>query len=293
MSRPHGALESLYHGFVEPYVLHLDKQLGADHRRLRHWTYLILFTVIFCETGLVVTPFLPGDSLLFAAGAVAGGGHISSVGAVAGRAGRGGDRRRQRQLLDRRATSGPRAFSGEVRFLKKEYLDRTHRFFERYGGKTIILARFVPIVRTFAPFVAGIGAMNYGRFLLYNVPGASPGSASSSWRLLVRQACLAVQKHFTRGRPGDHRHLGAADGDRSWSRARLIRRRRKRRDMRGLPCPNLAAAVISATIRSRRLRAFEPSSPSANIAVSRRSADTGSDFPHFLGKPTTPRLTGC
>ena len=93
-----------------------------------------------------------------------------NVGDAAGGARGGGHRRRQRQLLDRPAI-GPRAFSGEVRFLKKEHLDRTHRFYEKYGGKTIILARFVPIVRTFAPFVAGVGAMNYGRFLLYDVPG--------------------------------------------------------------------------------------------------------------------------
>jgi membrane-associated protein len=163
------ALKSLYHGFVEPYVLHLDKSLDAIIATYGTWTYLILFTVIFCETGLVVTPFLPGDSLLFAAGTMAGRGDL-----------------RLGMLLAVLATSaivgdnvnywigryiGPRAFSGQVRFLKKEHLDRTHRFFEKYGGKTIILARFVPIVRTFAPFVAGVGTMNYGRFLLYDVPG--------------------------------------------------------------------------------------------------------------------------
>ena len=154
--------------------VHLDKHLAEVLRDYGTWTYLILFAIIFCETGLVVTPFLPGDSLLFAAGALA---------AVEGMA----------ETLDPGvlfillaaagilgdtvnywigAYVGPRAFSGEIRFLKKEYLDRTHQFYEKYGGKTIIIARFVPIIRTFAPFVAGIGAMNYRRFIVYNVMGA-------------------------------------------------------------------------------------------------------------------------
>jgi membrane-associated protein len=133
------------------------------------WTYLFLFAIVFCETGLVVTPFLPGDSLLFAAGTVAGLGSLNvwwlfvvlCAAAILG----------DTVNYWIGACIGPRAFSGNVRFLKKEYLDRTHRFFERYGGKAIILARFVPIVRTFAPFVAGVGTMSYPRFLLYNVIG--------------------------------------------------------------------------------------------------------------------------
>jgi membrane-associated protein len=155
--------------FFKDYVLHLDKSLGQIIQDYGLWTYLILFAVIFCETGLVVTPFLPGDSLLFAAGAFAAIGSLDvtllfillAVAAIIG----------DTVNYWIGAYVGPRAFSGEIRFLKKEYLDRTHRFYERYGPGTIILARFVPIVRTFAPFVAGIGAMNYGRFIAYNVIG--------------------------------------------------------------------------------------------------------------------------
>jgi len=157
-------------------VLHLDKHLGVLIGHNGPWTYVILFVVIFCETGLVVAPFLPGDSLLFAAGAFAakpvlfGGMDLKPVwlflilaaAAVLGDtvnywAGR---------LI------GPKDFQRErVRFFKKEYLERTHRFYEKYGGETIIIARFVPIIRTFAPFVAGIGRMGYGRFISYNIIG--------------------------------------------------------------------------------------------------------------------------
>lgn len=156
------------------FVLHFDRQLEdpafqAFIQQHAVAVQVILFAIIFCETGLVVTPFLPGDSLLFAAGAVAFKFHLNVHVIVA--------------LLTMAAILGdtvnywvgsyigPRAFSGKVRFLKKEYLDRTHRFYEKHGGKTIILARFIPIIRTFAPFVAGIGAMNYARFLVYNVVG--------------------------------------------------------------------------------------------------------------------------
>jgi membrane-associated protein len=134
-----------------------------------HSIYLILFAIIFCETGLVVTPFLPGDSLLFTAGAVAAHGMLNPVWlfALLSLAAIAGDT--ANYWIG--AKIGPRAFSGNVRFLKKEYLDRTHRFFEKYGGFAIIIGRFVPIVRTFAPFVAGIGAMNYARFIIYNIIG--------------------------------------------------------------------------------------------------------------------------
>ena len=149
--------------------LHLDQYLGEVIRTYGTWTYLLLFVIIFMETGLVVTPFLPGDSLIFAAGTFAALGYIN-VGLLF-------------LLLSAAAIIGdtvnywighyigPRAFSGNVRFLKKEYMDRTHAFFEKHGGKAIILARFVPIVRTFAPFVAGVGAMTYGKFITYNVVG--------------------------------------------------------------------------------------------------------------------------
>ncbi len=155
--------------FLIDLFLHLDKYLGQVILEYGAWTYGLLFLIIFMETGFVVTPFLPGDSLLFAAGTFAGLGYMNMgllfllLAAAA--------------ILGDTANYwlghyiGPRAFSGNVRFLKKEYLDRTHAFYEKHGGKTIILARFVPIVRTFAPFVAGVGAMTYGKFITYNVAG--------------------------------------------------------------------------------------------------------------------------
>lgn len=149
--------------------LHLDKYLSQIITDYGTWTYLILFTIIFLETGLVITPFLPGDSLLFAAGTFAALGALNpvllfvllSIAAVIG------------DTVNYWIGNyiGPRAFSGEIRFLKREYMDRTHEFYEKHGGKTIILARFVPIIRTFAPFVAGVGSMTYGRFITYNVVG--------------------------------------------------------------------------------------------------------------------------
>ncbi len=189
------ALNHLYHGFIEPYLLHLDKQLGVLIHDYGTWTYLILFTVIFCETGLVVTPFLPGDSLLFAAGTLAGEGHfhVGLLLAVLAAAAVLGDN--VNYWIGRYI--GPRAFSGEVRLLKQEYLDRTHRFFEKYGGMTIILARFVPIIRTFAPFVAGVGTMNYGRFLLYDVPGGIAWVSIFVWAGWLLGSLTWVQDHFS------------------------------------------------------------------------------------------------
>jgi membrane-associated protein len=152
--------------------LHLDEHLSQVISTYGTWTYAILFVIIFMETGLVVTPFLPGDSLLFAGGTFASPALGSPLNIVI-----------LWIILCAAAILGdtvnywighfigPRAFSGEVRFLKKEYLDRTHEFYERHGGITIVIARFIPIIRTFAPFVAGIGAMTYGRFLAYNVIG--------------------------------------------------------------------------------------------------------------------------
>jgi len=155
--------------FISIFV-HLDKHLELIVRDYGLWTYLILFLIIFCETGLVVTPFLPGDSLLFATGALAATTSLEigwligllSVAAIAGDT--------VNYWIGHLV--GPRVFSGErTRFLNREHLERTHRFYEKHGGKTIIIARFMPIIRTFAPFVAGIGSMNYTRFILYNVAG--------------------------------------------------------------------------------------------------------------------------
>jgi len=151
-------------------VLHLGEHLDALVRDYGTWTYAILFTIIFCETGLVVTPFLPGDSLLFAVGAVAANGALDplTVCALLSLAAILGD------TVNYAAGYwiGPVVFTREdSRLLNKQHLERTHRFYEKYGGKTIIFARFIPIIRTFAPFVAGIGRMTYSRFLAFNVIG--------------------------------------------------------------------------------------------------------------------------
>ncbi len=150
--------------------LHLDKTLGAVIQDYGAWTYLILFLIIFCETGLVVTPILPGDSLLFAVGTFAAMGYL--------------DIHKVWPLLVFAAVLGdntnyaignfigPKVFHYEnSRIFKKEYLQKTHNFYEKYGGKAIILCKYVPIVRTFAPFVAGVGAMTYPRFLMFNMIG--------------------------------------------------------------------------------------------------------------------------
>ena len=150
--------------------MHLDTHLGTIIRNFGLWTYLILFLIIFCETGLVVTPFLPGDSLLFAAGAFAALGSLNpawlagalSFAAVAG----------DNLNYWTGRTVGPKVFSsGSSRWFNRRHLDRTHRFYEKHGGKTIIIARFMPIIRTFTPFVAGIGSMTYVRFITYDVAG--------------------------------------------------------------------------------------------------------------------------
>lgn len=150
--------------------INLDKHLSVVIQNFGAWTYFVLFLIIFCETGLVVTPILPGDSLLFASGALAASSSLEigwlfgllSVAAVAG----------DTANYWIGYFIGPKVFhNNSVRFLKKEHLERTHRFYEKYGGETIIIARFIPIIRTFAPFVAGIGAMTYLRFISYNIIG--------------------------------------------------------------------------------------------------------------------------
>jgi len=151
------------------FILHMDKYLSVIIQACGLWSYLVLFVVIFIETGLVVTPFLPGDSLLFAAGAFAAKGDFNlellfilmALAAVLGDT--------VNYWIGH--SIGPKVFSGNVRFLKKEYLDKTQAFYEKHGGKTIFLARFIPIIRTLAPFVAGVGKMRYGYFISYNVIG--------------------------------------------------------------------------------------------------------------------------
>jgi membrane-associated protein len=151
------------------FFLHLDKNLALIIQSYGTFTYVILFLIIFCETGLVITPFLPGDSLLFAAGALASMGMLNiiflfflfSFAAIIG------DSVNYWIGL----MIGPRVFKEKSRFFKKEYLIKTQNFYEKYGGKAIVLARFIPIVRTFAPFVAGIGKMKYKKFIFYNIVG--------------------------------------------------------------------------------------------------------------------------
>ncbi len=152
------------------FVMHIDTHLDLMIQQYGLLIYLLLFVIVFCETGFVVTPFLPGDSLLFAVGAFAARGSLALGVAllVLAAAAILGDT--ANYWIG--AVVGPAVFHKEnVRFLNKKHLQRTHEFYERYGGKTIVIARFVPIVRTFAPFVAGIGRMTYGRFLSYNVVG--------------------------------------------------------------------------------------------------------------------------
>jgi membrane-associated protein len=150
------------------FVLHIDVHLNDLIIAYGIWTYAILFAIIFSETGFVVTPFLPGDSLLFAAGALAATTPLNPLGLFVSLS--------AAAILGNVVNYwigyhvGPGILQKKnVRFLNKEYLERTHKFFEKHGGKTIVIARFVPIIRTFAPFVAGIGYMTYGRFMLYNV----------------------------------------------------------------------------------------------------------------------------
>ena len=158
--------------FLIEFLLNLDKHLDLIIRNYGIWTYAIFFLVIFVETGLVVFPFLPGDSLLFAVGSFAALGSLDlkwlmillSLAAIVGDS--------VNYWIGH--MTGPKVFhKKKSRFFNKKHLERTHRFYEKYGGKTIVLARFIPIIRTFAPFVAGIGTMSYGYFFIYNVTGGT------------------------------------------------------------------------------------------------------------------------
>ena len=177
--------------FIMDFILHIDHYMVEMVQQYHTWTYAILFAVIFCETGLVVTPFLPGDSLLFVGGAIAA---VPSVpldvnllfmilfaAAVLGDScnymiGR---------FLGKRLFHNP-----DSRIFKQSYLDKTHEFYKKYGGKTIIIARFVPIVRTFAPFVAGMGRMHYYYFMIYNVVG---GGLRFAMRVIFSETCLSYK----------------------------------------------------------------------------------------------------
>ncbi len=158
---------------VIDFILHIDAHLAELVAEYGIWVYAILFLILFCETGLVVTPFLPGDSLLFVAGAIAAlptnDLNVHLMVAVMITAAIIGDAVNYTigRLFGERLFSNPNS-----KIFRRSYLDKTHAFYERHGGKTIILARFVPIVRTFAPFVAGMGHMSYRRFAFYNVTGA-------------------------------------------------------------------------------------------------------------------------
>ncbi len=156
--------------YLVDLFLHLDTHLNAITNEYGMLTYLLLFVVVFCETGLVVTPFLPGDSLIFATGALAASGSLNlftlfivlCLAAVSGDTVNYQIGHLLRDKIENREN---------IRFVKKEHLDRTHVFFEKYGTKTIVIARFVPIIRTFAPFVAGVGIMPYSKFISFNVVG--------------------------------------------------------------------------------------------------------------------------
>jgi membrane-associated protein len=169
-------------GWLIDLILHLDRHLTELVADYHVWVYAILFAIIFCETGLVVTPFLPGDSLLFALGALAAVDQTGTLNMVAlwlllmfaAIVGNETNFRIGRAI-------GPRAFSGNIRWLRKEYLDKTQAFYDKHGGKTIILSRFVPIIRTFAPFVAGVGNMQRRKFAAYNFAGGFLWVSSFLW----------------------------------------------------------------------------------------------------------------
>ena len=183
--------------FLIDLILHLDKHLVELLAQFGPWVYAILFAIIFAETGFVVTPFLPGDSLLFAVGALAAvdtTGTLSApllsvvlvIAAVLGNT--------LNYSIGR--AIGPRAFTGSIRFLKVEYLHQTEAFFQRYGGMTVVISRFMPIIRTFAPFVAGVGRMHIGRFQLFNVMGGTSWVLLFIWGGYLFGNIPVIKQHF-------------------------------------------------------------------------------------------------
>jgi membrane-associated protein len=183
--------------FLIDLILHLDKHLVELLAQFGPWVYAILFAIIFAEKGFVVTPFLPGDSLLFAVGALAAvdtTGTLSApvlsvvlvIAAVLGNS--------VNYAIGR--SIGPRAFSGNIRFLKVDYLHQTEAFFQRYGGMTVVISRFMPIIRTFAPFVAGVGRMHLGRFQLFNVLGGTSWVLLFIWGGYLFGNIPVIKQHF-------------------------------------------------------------------------------------------------
>jgi membrane-associated protein len=183
--------------YLVDLFLHLDKHLNEVIGDYGLWTYLLLFVIVFCETGLVVTPILPGDSLLFAVGALSANPEsplsiywltiLLWIAAILGDA--------ANYAIGHYL--GPKVLTGNRRFLKREYLERTQRFFDQYGGKTIVIARFLPIVRTFAPFMAGVGSMSYPRFAMYNVIGATLWIGLFLWGGYFFGTSKIVQDNFS------------------------------------------------------------------------------------------------
>ena len=183
--------------YLIDFVIHIDKHLLEIVTNYQFWTYLILFIIIFCETGLVVTPFLPGDSLLFAAGAIAAmdGTPINiamlmislSIAAILGD--------NVNYYIGR--FLGHKVYDRDYKLIKKEHLLKTHAFYEKHGGKTIIIARFMPIIRTFAPFVAGVGEMSFKRFISFNIIGGILWVISFSTAGFLFGNIPAVKRNFT------------------------------------------------------------------------------------------------
>jgi membrane-associated protein len=177
-------------------LLHADNSLKMLVGEYKSWTYLILVVIIFCETGLVVTPFLPGDSLLFAAGTIASGLGVLNIYTllflmfVAAFVGDNCNYFIGRYI-------GPKVFSMNFRFIRKDYLERTHAFYEKHGGKTIIIARFIPIIRTFAPFVAGVGSMTYRRFIIFSILGNLLWINIFLWAGYLLGTNVFIQQHFS------------------------------------------------------------------------------------------------